>query len=138
MRDGSVSRRQESMPGNKEKRTVPSDKVALYDKLVATVPDLARKGATIPYTSMNGHMFSYLAADGSLALRLPKEARKSFLAKYATTLVEAYGIVQKEYVAVPEDLLKNTEELKPYFAASYEYVKTLKPKPTKKGKTAST
>ena len=124
------------MPGKKEKKAVPPDKLSLYDRLVATVPDLERKGATVPYTSMNGNMFSYLAPDGSLALRLPKEVRESFLAKYKTTLVEAYGVVQKEYVAVPENLLKNTEELKQYFDASYEYVKTLKPKPTKKGKTA--
>jgi hypothetical protein len=28
--------------------------------------------------------------------------------------------------------LKKTKELQPYFRMSYEYVKTLKPKPTKK------
>jgi TfoX/Sxy family transcriptional regulator of competence genes len=38
----------------------------------------------------------------------------------------------KEYVAVPDDLLQNTEELKQYLDLSYEYIKTLKPKPTKK------
>jgi TfoX/Sxy family transcriptional regulator of competence genes len=38
----------------------------------------------------------------------------------------------KEYVTVPDKLLENTEELKKYLDLSYEYVKTLKPKPTKK------
>jgi TfoX/Sxy family transcriptional regulator of competence genes len=38
----------------------------------------------------------------------------------------------KEYVAVPEGLLKNTKELKKYLDFSYEYAKTLKPKPAKK------
>jgi hypothetical protein len=31
---------------------------ALYEKLVATVPGLARRGAANPYTSLNGNMFT--------------------------------------------------------------------------------
>jgi TfoX/Sxy family transcriptional regulator of competence genes len=42
----------------------------------------------------------------------------------------------KEYVAVPDVLLENTKELQKYFEFSYEYAKTLKPKPTKKPKKA--
>jgi TfoX/Sxy family transcriptional regulator of competence genes len=38
----------------------------------------------------------------------------------------------KEYVSVPDELLENTEELKQYLDLSYAYVRTLKPKPTKK------
>jgi len=38
----------------------------------------------------------------------------------------------KEYVAVPDSLLKKSKELSKYFALSYEYAKTLKAKPTKK------
>jgi len=34
--------------------------LALYEKLVATNPKVERKGATMPYTSLNGHMFSLL------------------------------------------------------------------------------
>jgi TfoX/Sxy family transcriptional regulator of competence genes len=37
-----------------------------------------------------------------------------------------------EYVTVPDSLLKDTKLLEKYLAASYEYAKTLKPKPTKK------
>ena len=47
------------------------DKLALYEKLVATNPKVERKGATVPYTSVNGHMFSYLSKEAKLALRLP-------------------------------------------------------------------
>jgi hypothetical protein len=112
----------------------PADKLALYEKLVATLPEVERKGATMPYTSLNGHMFSYLTKTGTLALRLPAEARDAFLKKYKTTLCKQYGIVQKEYVEVPDALLKKTVELKPYFAMSFEYVSSLKPKPTKKAK----
>ena len=85
----------------------------------------------MPYTSINGHMFSYLDSQGTLALRLPEPERDLFLNRYNTTLASSYGIVQKEYVSVPASLLNNAAELRPYLLKSFEYVKTLKPKPQK-------
>jgi len=102
--------------------------LALYEKLVATNPKVKRKGDTMPYTSLNGHMFSLLTKEGWLALRLPSEAREAFLKKYKTKLCEQYGIVMKEYVQVPDALLKRTQELAEFFDLSYEYVGSLKPK----------
>jgi hypothetical protein len=115
-------------------RAVPLEKLELYEKLVATNPRVKRKGATVPYTSLNGHMFSYLSKEGKLALRLPAGEREVFLKKYKTRLCEAYGIIQPEYVEVPESLLSSTRELKKFFDCSYEYVGSLKPKPTSKKK----
>ena len=112
--------------------TILLPKLELYEKLVATNPKVERKGAANPYTSRNGHMFTYLNPSGSLALRLPAEEREEFLKKFKTKLFEAYGAVMKEYVTVPDSLLKNTKELQKYFALSYEYVGSLKPKPGKK------
>ena len=116
--------------------SAPPDKVALYEKLVATNPDVERKGAANPYTSRNGHMFSYLHKDGKMALRLPADERDAFLKKYKAKLMEAYGIVQKEYVEVPDALLSSTQELKKYFDSGYRYVGSLKPKPTTRKKKA--
>jgi TfoX/Sxy family transcriptional regulator of competence genes len=113
---------------------VPSDKLELYEKLVATNPSVQRKGATVPYTSLNGHMFSYLSKQGKLALRLPASEREAFLRKYKAKLCEAYGMVQAEYVEVPDSLLSSTRELKKYFDCSYAYVGSLKPKPTTRKK----
>ncbi|MDB5135767.1 MAG: hypothetical protein JWP37_2370 [Mucilaginibacter sp.] len=110
------------------------ERIALYNKLVASHPNAERKGDTVPYTSLNGNMYSYLSKDGFLALRLVAADREVFLEKYKTTLVQAYGIIQKEYVTVPDSLLKNTDELKPYFDLSYQYVSSLKPKAATKGK----
>ena len=98
----------------KKKCNIPADKQALYDKLLASNPKIERKGAANPYTSLNGHMFTYLNPSGTLAL------------------FEAYGAVMKEYVTVPDSLLKNTKELRKYLELSHAYIKTLKPKPTKK------
>jgi hypothetical protein len=104
----------------------------LYEKLVETNPNVKRKGKTMPYTSVNGHMFSLLDKEGKLGLRLPKEEREAFLAEFKTEPFVQYGAIMKEYVVVPDDLLKKTDELKKYFDISYEYVSSLKPKPTKK------
>jgi hypothetical protein len=116
----------------KKKCNIPTDKQTLCDKLLATNPKIERKGAANLYTSLNGHMFTYLNPSGTLALRLPEDERGEFLKKYKTTLFEAYGAVIKEYVVVPDSLLKNTNELGKYLELSCGYIKTLKPKPTKK------
>ncbi len=120
----------------KEKQTIPEDKLAHYERLVQSVPELElATGFGFPYTSANGHMCSFLAKTGSAGIRLPKEERDGFLAKYNTTLFENHnGPVLKEYVQVPDDLLKETHVLKPYLEMGLAFVKTLKPKPPKKKK----
>ncbi len=119
---------------SKKKVEIPQDKLDAYDRLIAANPQIERKGVTNPYTSVNGHMFTHLSKTGTMGLRLPQEAREAFLEKYNTTLYESYSAIMKEYAAVPDDLLPNTEELKPYLDMSYAYTLSLKPKPTKKKK----
>jgi TfoX/Sxy family transcriptional regulator of competence genes len=109
-------------------------RVDLYDKLIATHPQIERKGAANPYTAVNGNMFTLLHDSRRLAIRLPEKEREEFLKKHKTTLFSAYGAVMKEYVAVPDALLKNTKELQKYLELSYEYVKSLEPKATTKKK----
>jgi TfoX/Sxy family transcriptional regulator of competence genes len=117
-----------------KKRASASSKLGLYEKLVATHPEIELKGAANAYTSVNGHMFSLLRPTGELALRLPDDEREKFLKKYKSQLYEAYGVVMKEYVTVPDSLLANTGELQKYLEMSYEYVKGLTSKATKKKK----
>jgi len=113
---------------------IPADRLELYERLVATQPSVERKGATMPYTSLNGHMFSFLTETGKLALRLPAEEREAFLKKYKTRLCEQHGSVLKEYVEVPDALLERTGELRQYFDLSHAYVAALKPKATSRKK----
>jgi hypothetical protein len=115
------------MPAAK-KSNIPAAKLALYEKLIATMPEIERKGAVHPHTSLNGHMFSYLDQTGTMGLRLPKDEVDAFLKKYKTSLFESYGVVKKDYVTVPDSLLNKTEELKKYLKISYDHAKTLKPK----------
>ncbi len=116
----------------RKKSPIPAEKAEWYEKLLATIPEIERKGADNPYRSVNANMFSLLLSPGRMALRLPEEEREPFLKKYKTKLYEAYGTVMKEYVAVPDALLGKTKELQKYLKLSYAYAKTLKPKPTKK------
>lgn len=117
---------------SKVKSNIPDEKLALYDALIATHPNAERKGARFLYTSVNGHMYSYLDQDGVLGLRLPKDAQQAFLDTYESGPFIQYGSVMKDYVTVPSDLFEATDDLKPFLAMSFDYVSGLKPKPTRK------
>jgi len=108
----------------------PADSVALYEALVATQPGLERKGATMPYTSVDGNMFSFLTPDGTLALRLPEADRVAFQKRHQSKPVEQHGVVLQEYVRVSPELLQETRLLAKHLAASYAYAQSLKPKAT--------
>ena len=112
----------------KKDSKIPQAKLELYEKLIATNPGVERKGDVHPYTSVNGHMFTYLDQTGTLGIRLPKDELEAFLKKYKTTLFETYGVVKKDWATVPDSLLQHTEELKKYLIISFEYTKSLRPK----------
>lgn len=98
----------------------------------AATADALVKGSKNPYTSRNGHMFSFLTADGTMALRLSDELGEEFRSRYESGPVKQYGAVMRGYVSVPADLLDDTAALAQWFDKSYEWIGTLKPKPTKK------
>ena len=111
----------------------PADRLALYEELVART-EIERKGDTMPYTSRNGHMFSFLDRTGSMALRLAPDAREAFIALYATAHAVQHGHTMAEYVVVPDNLLERTDELRPWLSRSQEWIGTLKPKLTTRRK----
>jgi hypothetical protein len=82
----------------------------------------------MPYTSVNGNMFSFLAPDGTLALRLPSEQREAFIKKHKTALMEQHGTVLKEYVRVPESVAKDARAMRRFLDVSHTYASGLKPK----------
>ena len=111
----------------------PTEALDLYAAVVdGSTGDSALKGAKNPYTARNGHMFSFLDVDGTMALRLSDELRDEFLARYESGPVVQYGSVMRGYLSIPEDLFKKTDELREWFDKSYNWIGTLEPKPTKK------
>jgi hypothetical protein len=113
--------------------------LARYDRLIATLANegVERKGATMPYTSHNGHMFSFLTKEGKLAMRLDEEDIPDFIRRFGGRRCRQHGVVMKEYVEVPDDVLKQTSALAWFFGLSWMHVASMKPKATKrKSKTA--
>ncbi len=102
-----------------------------YEAMVAGVPGVERKGATMPYTAINGNMYSAISKSGVIGLRLAKVDLAEFLALYGSGLFEGTpGYVSKEYAAVPAALLGDAAVLRDWFRRSHEYATTLKARKT--------
>lgn len=118
------------MPGGSDYQG-PPDALERYVAVVEKAGE-AVKGAKNPYTSRNGHMFSFLDADGAMALRLSDRLIDDFLSKYESGPVIQYGSAMRGYVSVPDDLLGDTEELGSWFEKAHAWIGTLEPKATKR------
>lgn len=118
------------------KVAVTPEQVAAYDRLIATHPEIERKGKNLLYTSVNGHMFSVFSTEGYLGIRLPRAEREAFLEAYGVSLLKSYGATMREYVTIPRELLEDTSRLAPVLAASYDYVSALPPQATTKPRTS--
>ena len=106
----------------------------LYEQMLAKQTEIKRKGKANPYTSLNGHMFSFLDKEGKLGIRLSEEDKAAFEKEYNSPPFIQHNSIMKGYVTVPQSLLEQTDEFYTYFMKSIEFVKSLKPKPTKKKK----
>ncbi len=104
------------------------EKLAFYDKIIATNSNFKRKGKTMPYTSANGHMFTLFNKAGEIGFRFSKEAQEKFIKKHNTTLYKSYGAVMRGYVLISESMYDNMELLSYYLNESYKYVLSLEPK----------
>lgn len=111
----------------------PEELLALYDQLIASLPEQQRKGKANPYTSLNGHMFTFLDKQGQLSIRFSQEEQAAFIKKHQAELSIQHGSVMRGYVMVPEKMM-TFKKLKPYFELSYNYINSLEPKATKKKK----
>ena len=110
----------------------PIETLELYRAMIEASGNGEVKGAKNPYTSRNGHMFSFLDADGQMALHLSPELEEEFRAQFESGPVTQYGRTMRGYSSVPADLLADTERLGQWYDRAWEWIGTLKPKPTKK------
>ena len=109
----------------------PADALKRYAAVVGQAGEVV-KGAKNPYTSRNGHMFSFLDGEGTMAIRLSNELADEFLSKYESGPVIQYGSVMRGYVSVPDELLSDTAEAASWFQKSHAWIGTLEPKATTK------
>lgn len=108
-----------------------TSQLEIYNKLVDQLQDIERKGKTMPYTSLNGHMFSFLSKEGKIGLRLSKFDLSACIDNFQAIQMLQHGRVMKEHIEVSSTMLEDIEWLAAFFQKSLEYVKTLKPKPSK-------
>jgi hypothetical protein len=107
---------------------VPSP-VELYDRLLDLNARHKGRGKTLRYTSANGHMYSFVSADGQVCLRLPEIGRREFREDHGGDEVVQHGRVMKEYVTVPPALLlEHPDKVLSVLERSLDYVLSLRPK----------
>lgn len=111
----------------------PPEALAAYLAVVErSSDDCEVKGAKYPYTASNGNMFSFLTADGTMALRMSDEIAADFSASYDTGPVVQYGSVMRGFLSVPPSLLADAASLVSWFDRASAWIGTLPAKSTKK------
>ncbi|MHA1553385.1 MAG: TfoX/Sxy family protein [Alphaproteobacteria bacterium] len=113
-------------------RAPANDACDALAKLVVGHADLTLKGKKTPYTSMTGNMFSFIADDGRLCLRLSTAGCDAFNQAHGTGPVLQYNRVMRDYVTVPDALLADSTALSRVFDSAVANARTLKPKPTRR------
>lgn len=110
----------------------PPEALERYLALVELSGNGEVKGAKNPYTSRNGHMFSFLDPEGNLALQLSGELETEFREAYSSGPVEQHGRTMRGYSSVPADLFADSSSLCVWYDRAWEWIDTLKPKPAKR------
>ena len=85
------------MPGGSKYEGPPEALEAYRSVVEVSKSDAEVKGAKNPYTSRNGHMFSFLDADGTMALRLSDELTEEFRSTNESGNVTHYGATMRGY-----------------------------------------
>ena len=104
------------------------EKLKVYDQLVAKCDRFERKGKTMPYTSANGYMFSLFNKAGEIGIRFIKEVQQNYIEEFNSTIYTSYNAVMKGYVLIPDEMLKDLDNVAKYLNESYGYVMSLEPK----------
>ncbi|EAQ99743.1 hypothetical protein [Maribacter sp. HTCC2170] len=103
-------------------------KLKVYDELVAKCTRFKRKGKTVPYTSANGYMFSLLNKAGEIGIRFSKEVQEKYISEFNSGLYKSHNAIMKGYVLIPDEMLKNLNNVAKYLDESYDHVMSLEPK----------
>ena len=111
----------------------PKALIEVFDLALAPFPDAERrKMFGYPCSFANGYMFAGLFQN-YIILKLPEVERTRFLKFNGARQFEPMpGRPMKEYVVVPEGMLKAKTTLKHWLKKAHDYVTSLPPK--KKGK----
>lgn len=90
------------------------------------------KGKKMPYTSLNGHMYTFHDKEGCVSFRFDEPYLKWFLEEFDAKRSIQYNSVMRGYAIIPQHILEDEEELDKHFKASMKFIQSLPPKVTKK------
>ena len=105
--------------------------LAAFDTMISGVAGVERKGAAMPYVSINGNMYGMVSKADVIDLRLGKDEMAAFVAEHGPSPFDGTpGFVSKDDVAIPHEMLANAASLKKWFKLSHAHAIALKPKKT--------
>ena len=104
--------------------------LAAFDLMIAGVKGIERKGAAMPYVSVNGNMYGMVSKANAIGLRLSPADLAAFFAAGATPFEGTPGFINKEYATVPPALYADKAALQGWFKKSHAFASGLKPKKT--------
>lgn len=107
--------------------------LAAFDLMISSVKGVERKGATMPYVSINGNMYGMINKADQIGIRLSDSDREAFMLAGGKPFEGIPGFVNKEYGGITAEMLSNKKLLQTWFRLSHAYAAKLKPKPTKRG-----
>jgi len=110
--------------------TVDPKVLAAFDAMISGVSGVERKGAAMPYLSVNGNMCAMISKANVIGLRFGKDDLAAFMAAGGELFEGTPGFINKEYGGVPAAMLGDIKALKRWFKLSHAYAGTLKPKKT--------
>lgn len=106
--------------------------LAVYEKIISAIPEIERKGKTVPYTSDNTHMFSLMNKDGEFGFRFSEKRKKELIEELAADELRSYNSVMRGYVKIPEALYGDINRLVELLKESHAYVLSLEAQKPKK------
>ena len=104
-----------------------SKSLDIYDKIIAAIPEIERKGKANPYTSDNTHMFSLVNKDGEFGFRFSEAREKELIEDLGASELKSYGAVMRGYVKIPESMYADEPRLIALLKESHQYVLSLPP-----------
>lgn len=107
--------------------------LAAFDLMISSVKGVERKGATMPYVSINGNMYGMISKADIIGIRLSDGDREAFMLAGGKPFEGVPGFVNKEYGAITGGMLTDTKQLQTWFRLSHAHAAKLKPKPTTRG-----
>lgn len=124
------------MTARKPTSAAPEAETRLYAAAVAATEGCELKGATMPYTSINGNMYSFLGKNGVVAIRLGEAERVKLGQSGGEPYVHESGAAMKEYMSLPSSILADGKSAAGWLTRSLAFAATLKPKATARSKKA--